>query len=140
MSSGLQLARITVYSTLAVVQMLSNEPPDLAGGAVLSGLILLILLPLILLQRLFIGREQYTTVSSKMRVTRVTLGSQARRIACIGVSLFVALQTLVPFLRHARWKLHGAVGLFSIFHRLGHWIAGARCSAMMNSSPASRIL
>ncbi len=72
-----QPAGITVYSTL-VVQMLSDEPPDIAGGAVLSGLILLVLLPLVLLQRVFVGREQYTTVSSKMRIARVGLRYSGR--------------------------------------------------------------
>ncbi len=108
-----QPAGITVYSTL-VVQMLSYEPPDIAGGAVLSGLILLVLLPLILLQRVFVGREQYTTVGSKMRVSRISLGSRTRWIACIGVSFFVALQTLVPFLATLAGSFMVRWGYFNI--------------------------
>ncbi len=87
---------IEVYSTL-VVHMLARDPPNVPGGAVLSTLILVILIPLIFLQRWFVGKEQYTTVGSKMRLTRISLGPTMRILMCILVSTFVAIQTLVPF-------------------------------------------
>ena len=90
-------ARIEVYSTL-VVDMLSRDPPNLSAASVLSSLILAVLVPLIFLQRWFVGREQYTTVGSKMRLTRIGLGSRMRLFTCAVVSFFVAVQTLVPFL------------------------------------------
>lgn len=90
-------ARIEVYSTL-VVDMLSRDPPNLPAASVLSSLILAVLVPLIFLQRWFVGKEQYTTVGSKMRLTRISLGPRMRLFACILVSVFVAIQTLVPFL------------------------------------------
>lgn len=89
-------ARIEVYSTM-VVHMLSRDPPNVASAAVLSTLILGVLVPLIFLQRWFVGKEQYTTVGSKMRLTRISLGPRLRIVACVVVSTFVAIQTLVPF-------------------------------------------
>jgi iron(III) transport system permease protein len=89
--------KIDVYSTM-VVNMLSRDPPNVPSAAVLSTLILAILVPLIFLQRWFVGKEQYTTVGSKMRLTRISLGPRVRIISCILVSTFVAIQTLVPFL------------------------------------------
>ena len=89
--------KIDVYSTM-VVNMLSRDPPNVPAAAVLSTLILAILVPLIFLQRWFVGKEQYTTVGSKMRLTRISLGSRMRLVSCVLVSTFVAVQTLVPFL------------------------------------------
>lgn len=106
-------AGIDVYSTL-VVQMLASEPPDVPAGTVLSTLILFSLIPLIMLQRLYVGRQHYTTVSSKMRMTQISLGRVARWVAFAITATIVALQTLVPFLAVFAGSLMVRWGYFSI--------------------------
>ena len=86
---------IQVYSTL-LVQMLNSEPPRLAEGSALSLFILASILPLIVLQRLYVGRRQYTTIGSKMRVEPVKLGPW-RWWAFAFVFTILIFQTVVPF-------------------------------------------
>ena len=74
---------IDVYSTL-VVKMLASEPPRIPEGAALSTFVLLCLVPLIFLQRSYVGRRQYTTVTGKMRAGPVDLG-RWRWPACAAV-------------------------------------------------------
>lgn len=108
-----QPAGIDVYSTL-VVRMLTDEPPRIAQGAVLSTVILVTLLPLIVLQRLYVGGRQYTTISSKMRMTQIDLGRVKRWAAFGVVSLLVAMQTVVPFFSLIAGSLMVRWGYFSI--------------------------
>ncbi|HZU08105.1 MAG TPA: iron ABC transporter permease [Chloroflexota bacterium] len=107
-----QPAGIQVYSTL-VVRMLSVEPPRIPEGTALSTLVLISLIPLILLQRLYIGRRQYTTVSSKMRTALVDLG-RLRWIAFGVVFSVVMLQTFVPFVATVAGSLMRRWGYFTI--------------------------
>jgi iron(III) transport system permease protein len=113
---------IEVYSTL-VVSLLTSEPPNYAGGSVLSALILLILIPLIMLQRWFVGSTSYTTVGSKIRITQIQLSKLARLSACVLISLFVAVQTLVPFLATLTGSFMVRWGWFQIPQpwTLKHW-------------------
>ena len=117
-----QPAKINVYSTL-VVQLLTNEPPNFQAGAVLSSVVLIVLLPLIILQRLFVGAGQYTTVGSKMRLTRISLGPRLRWVMCAIVSTIVAIQTLVPFLATLTGSFMVRWGWFQIPEpwTLEHW-------------------
>ncbi len=91
-----QPAGIQVYSTL-LVQMLNSDPPRLGEGAALSMLILAVIIPLIVLQRLYVGGRDYTTISSKMRLAPVQLGAM-RWVAFAIVVVILLFQTLVPFL------------------------------------------
>jgi iron(III) transport system permease protein len=105
-------AGISVYSTL-LVQMLNTEPPRLAEGAALSAVVLFTLVPLIVLQRLYVGRRHYATVSGKMRVGLVDLGKF--RWPAYGIVAFVVLlQTLVPFLSVLAGSFMRRWGYFSI--------------------------
>lgn len=108
-------AGIDVYSTL-VVQMLASEPPDIPTGTVLSSLVLICLFPLIIIQRIYVGRQHYTTVSSKMRLTRIPLGRIARWVAFGVTSAVVAMQTLVPFFCVFAGSLMVRWGYFSMAH------------------------
>jgi iron(III) transport system permease protein len=106
-------AGIDVYSTL-VVQMLASEPPNIPGGAVLSSFILFSLIPLIVLQRMYVGRQQYTTVSGKMRMTQISLGRVTRWVAFAITLTIVALQTIVPFLAVLAGSFMVRWGYFSL--------------------------
>jgi iron(III) transport system permease protein len=105
-------AGIQVYSTL-MVQMLNDEPPRIAQGSALSMLILAAILPLILLQRLYVGRRQYATVSGKMRLALIGLG-RMRWVAFAIVLTMVLLQTLVPFVSVVASSMMVRWGFFSI--------------------------
>ena len=108
-----QPAGVDVYSTL-VVRMLTDEPPRIAQGAVLSTVILITLLPLIVFQRLYVGARQYTTISSKMRMTQIDLGPVKRWMAFCIVGLLVLMQTAVPFFSLVAGSLMVRWGYFSI--------------------------
>ena len=108
-----QPAGVDVYSTL-VVRMLTDEPPRIAQGAVLSSVILIALLPLIVFQRLYVGARQYTTISSKMRMTQIDLGPVKRWMAFCIVGLLVLMQTAVPFFSLIAGSLMVRWGYFSI--------------------------
>lgn len=112
---------IQVYSTL-LVQMLNSEPPRLAEGAALSLLILASILPLIVFQRLYVGRRQYTTIGSKMRIEPVKLGAW-RWVAFAVVSVVLIFQTVVPFFSVVAGSLMVRWGYFWIPApwTLRHW-------------------
>jgi iron(III) transport system permease protein len=84
--------------------------------------VLLCLVPLIFLQRWYVGRRQYTTVSGKMRAGPVDLG-RWRWPACGLVASFVLLMTLVPFLSVLTGSLMRRWGYFGIASpwTLSHW-------------------
>lgn len=112
---------IDVYSTL-VVKMLASEPPRIPEGTALSTFVLLCLVPLIFVQRWYVGRRQYTTVTGKMRAGPVDLG-RWRWPACALVTSFVLLMTLVPFLSVVAGSLMRRWGYFGIASpwTLSHW-------------------
>src|SRR5262245_17914197 len=112
---------IDVYSTL-VVKMLASEPPRIPEGTALSTFVLLCLVPLIFLQRWYVGRRQYTTVTGKMRAGPVDLGRW--RWPAFGlVAGLVSLMTLVPFLSVVAGSLMRRWGYFGIASpwTLSHW-------------------
>lgn len=112
---------IQVYSTL-LVQMLNSEPPRLAEGAALSILILASILPLIVFQRLYVGRRQYATIGSKMRTESVKLGAW-RWAAFAIVFVILTLQTVVPFFSVLAGSFMVRWGYFSIPEpwTMRHW-------------------
>jgi len=105
---------INVFSTL-IVNMISDEPPRLAQASALSTFLMLILVPLILFQRIYVGRHQYATVGSKMRTAAVDLKGW-RWAAFALVLVFVLLQTLIPLLGTLAASLMKRSGFFFIDH------------------------
>lgn len=87
-------AEIDVYATI-LIRMVFSEPPFIEQGSALSSLVLIVLLPLVFLQRRH-TRGQYTTVSSKMKTTKADLGRWRYPIFGLVAGL-VALLTVVPF-------------------------------------------
>ena len=107
-------ANIEVYSTL-VVSMIGDDPPRLGQAAALSSLVLLLLVPLIVFQRFYVGRRRYATVSSKMRTALVELGGW--RWPAFGLVLaLVLLQILVPSLATVAGSFMKRWGYFAIEH------------------------
>jgi iron(III) transport system permease protein len=112
---------IDVYSTL-VVKMLASEPPRIPEGTALSTFVLLCLVPLIFLQRWYVGRRQYTTITGKMRAGPVDLG-RLRWPAWALVTGLVLLMTLVPLASVVAGSLMRRWGYFGIPSpwTLSHW-------------------
>ena len=112
---------IHVYATL-VVDMLGDEPPRLPEGAALSTLVLAALVPLIVVQRRFIGGRQYTTITGRMRQGKTDL--RRWRWPAFGLVLgFVVLSTLVPFFALVAGSFMRRWGYFHIAEpwTLRHW-------------------
>jgi iron(III) transport system permease protein len=103
---------ISVYSTL-VVSMIADEPPRIAQATALSSFILLMLIPLIMLHRLYVGWRNYATVSGKMKVTLTDLGPW-RWPAFFFVFGFILVQTLVPLFATLAGSFMTRWGFFSI--------------------------
>ena len=114
---------INVYATL-LVRMISDEDLIIEQAVVLSVIILMVLVPLIFIQRYFVGNRMYTTVSSRMRPTLMDLGKW--RWPAFGfVAVVIALLTIVPFLAIIAGSLMTRWGYFGIddVWTLKHWSA-----------------
>lgn len=114
-------AGINVYSTL-IVRMLNNEPPNIPEGSALSTLMLLLLIPLIIIQRAYVGGRQYTTVSSRMRPTQVDLG-RWRWVVFGGITALLMLMTVVPLVSVVIGSLMRRWGYFALANpwTLNNW-------------------
>ena len=114
-------AGIDVYATL-LVTMIRDEVPRIEEGVVLSVIVLLTLVPLIFIQRYYVGDRTYTTVSSRMKPTITDLG--AWRWPAFGfVAVVIALLTVVPFFSLLAGSLMNRWGYFNIddVWTLRHW-------------------
>jgi iron(III) transport system permease protein len=112
---------IHVFGTL-VVNMILGEPPRIQQGAALSVFILAVLVPLIVLQRMYVGRRQYTTVTGKMRPAKADLRGM-RWVAFGLVATLVAMLTIIPFLSLVAGSFMTRWGYFGIAQpwTLAHW-------------------
>jgi iron(III) transport system permease protein len=98
--------RFYVYST-HLYTMLQWEPPDYGAATALSVAVLLFIFPLILLQRRYVGRRQFTTVTGRFREGLVRLG-RWRWAGLAFVGIVAMLLTVIPlvmlfagtFMRH----------------------------------------
>jgi iron(III) transport system permease protein len=101
--------------------MINGEPPRIPQGAALSALILALLIPLIIFQRLYVGKRQYTTVTGKMRPAKTQL-NRMRWVAFGIVGFFVSLLTIVPFVSlvlgsfMVRWGYFGLTEPWTLKH------------------------
>ncbi|MGE5539508.1 MAG: ABC transporter permease [Gemmatimonas sp.] len=112
-----------VYST-KIYGLISQEPPEFAPASALATIGLLIILPLVLLQRVLISRRQYTTLTGKVQVQPARLG-RMRIPAFVFVSLVVALLTVVPLAFLVAATLMKLFGFFDIAEpwTLANWTA-----------------
>jgi iron(III) transport system permease protein len=105
-----------VYST-KVYQLVQQEPPSFGPATALSTLVLFILLPLIVAQRKWIGRRQYTTITGRYRAKPIALG-RWRYPALAFVALIALLITAAPM----SFVLLGTfMSLFGFFHIEHPW-------------------
>jgi iron(III) transport system permease protein len=115
-------AGIDVYATL-VVKMLSSEPPRIPEGTAMSTFLLMCLMPLAVIQRLYVGRRHYTTVSSRMRSGLIDLGRRRRWFVFGGILTLLLMMTVVPLFSVLVGSLMKRWGYFSIQApwTLEHW-------------------
>ncbi|HTM10792.1 MAG TPA: iron ABC transporter permease [Verrucomicrobiae bacterium] len=105
-----------VYST-KVYQLVQQEPPLFGPATALSTVLLLILLPLIITQRRFIARRQYTTITGRYRAKPIALGKW-KYPAVAFVAVVALLITLAPM----AFVLIGTfMSLFGFFHIEHAW-------------------
>ena len=87
--------RFFVFST-QIYLLIHQEHPRFASAMALSVMVLLLMLPLIVLQRRVSGRRRFTTVGSRFRAQRMALGRW--RWPAFGAVLALGLTTtIVPF-------------------------------------------
>jgi iron(III) transport system permease protein len=110
-----------VYST-KIYGLISQEPPQFAPASALATIGLLVILPLVVLQRVLISRRQYTTLSGKVQVQPTRLG-RMRLPALLFVSLVVGLLTVVPLGFLVAATMMKLFGFFDIAEpwTLGNW-------------------
>jgi iron(III) transport system permease protein len=97
-----------VYST-QVYSLIGQEPPDFAAASALATMGLLVIAPLIVLQRWVGGRRQYTTVSGKMKTQPARLGRWRVPVFLVMLAVVLTL-TALPL---------GFLGLASIMKLFG---------------------
>lgn len=113
--------RIDVYST-KIYRLLQQEPPLFAPATALSVLILVLMVPLIALQRWYTGRRRFTTVTGQFRGGLIRL-RRWRWPAFIFVAMAVCLLTIVPLCFLLLGTFMRLYGFFHIPHpwTLKHW-------------------
>lgn len=113
--------RIDVYST-KIYRLLQQEPPLFAPATALSVLILVLMVPLIALQRWYTGRRRFTTITGQFKGQLIRL-RRWKWPAFIFVAIAVCLLTIVPLC----FLLLGTfMRLYGFFHipqpwTLKHW-------------------
>jgi iron(III) transport system permease protein len=113
--------RFFVYSTL-VYTLIGQEPPDFAAASALGTIGLMLILPLIFVQRWLSTRRLYTTISGKMRTEPVRLGRL--RVPVFIVMLVVVLMlTALPLVFLGMASAMKLFGFFNISHpwTWEHW-------------------
>lgn len=83
-----------VYGT-KLYGLVAQEPPQFAPASALATIGLLLIMPLIVLQRWLISRRQYTTVTGRVQVQPTALGPW-RYVAFAFVLLVVIVLTAIP--------------------------------------------
>jgi iron(III) transport system permease protein len=114
--------RFYIFGT-QVYRLIGQEPPDYAGASALASIGLMIITPLILLQRYGAVRRSYTTISGKMRTDRVRLGAWRLPVFLV-LSVVVAFLIFLPL---SLLVLASCMSLFGFFDvpkpfTLDHWL------------------
>ncbi|MEE8519323.1 MAG: iron ABC transporter permease [Dehalococcoidia bacterium] len=113
--------RIDVFGTLLITFIRDDDPNFGAASALAAGM-MMTLVPLILFHRMYLGRRQYTTVSSKMTLKKLTLG-RWRWAAFGGVFTLILMLTVVPFVAMVFGSFMTRWGFFGLepAYTLEHW-------------------
>jgi iron(III) transport system permease protein len=104
--------RFYVYST-QLYTMLQWEPPDYGAATALSVAILLVIFPLILIQRRYARRRQFTTVTGRYRQGLIRLGGW-RYGAFAFVAAVSVLLTVIPLVMLVAGTFMRHFGVFDI--------------------------
>lgn len=115
-------ARIDVISTLLYRTVRSN-PPDYGGAAVMAVFALLIMIPLVLLQRWYSERNSFSTISGKFRSDQRKLGKWRIPVfilLLLGVGIMTVLPVVMLFMG-SFMKFFGFFGLTEVW-TLDHWV------------------
>jgi len=102
-----------VYATKIYELARATQPPAFGPATALSSLILLLLLPLLALQRWYVGRHHFTTVTGQFRSLPTPLG-RWRLPALCGMVLLVTVLTVVPTVALVLGSLMEKFGFFGI--------------------------
>jgi iron(III) transport system permease protein len=110
-----------VYST-KIYLMLANDPPDYAPASVLATSILVMMLPLIILQRWASTRRSYAVVTGRSSAARTRLGRWRWPVfaALIALVCFMSLLPLALLVMGSFMKLFGFFDLAELW-TLDHW-------------------
>lgn len=113
--------RFYIFGT-QVYALIGQEPPDYSGASALATMGLIIITPLILLQRYGSLRRSYTTISGKMRMDRVRLGIWRLPV----LAIMVVVVSFLIFLPMALLVLASFMTLFGFFEiaqpfTMNHW-------------------
>jgi iron(III) transport system permease protein len=113
--------RFYVYST-QVYSLIGQEPPDFAAASALATMGLLIITPLIFLQRWVSLRRKYTTVSGKMKTYPVRLG-RWRTPVLLFMVFVVMMLIVVPLFFLGLGSFMKLFGFFEIAQpwTVDHW-------------------
>jgi iron(III) transport system permease protein len=113
--------RFYVYST-HLYTMLQWEPPDYGAATALSVAILVIIFPLILLQRRYARRRQFTTVTGRYREGLVRMG-RWRYAGFAFVAVVAVLLTVIPLVMLVAGTFMRHFGVFDIVNAwtLANW-------------------
>ncbi len=103
-----------VYST-KVYQLVQQEPPAFGPATALSTAVLLILLPLIAVQRKLTARRQYTTITGRYRAKAIPLGNW-KNPALAFVTLIALLISVAPMAFVLMGTFMSLFGFFDIPH------------------------
>ena len=125
---------INVYST-EIHSMIEYDPlGGIAPASALSTFFLSILLILVVLNRVYIGQRQYTTVSGRYSNRTASLGRWRYPVFAL-VILIVALITIIPTGFLVIGTFMTVFGFFHIPHvwTLGHWTAVLQDSAFLSA-------
>jgi len=113
--------RFYVYGT-KIYTLIQQEPPQFAGATALATIGLVVIAPLILVQRSLIARGDYTSVTGRIRLAPMRLGRWRWPLFAF-VLLFVLIITVIPI---AFLIVASFMKLFGFFHvaepfTLAHW-------------------
>lgn len=103
-----------VYGT-KVYQLVQQEPPSFGPATALSTVVLVILLPLIALQRILSSRRQYTTLTGRYRPKAIPLGRW--KVPALALVVLVALViSVAPMAFVLMGTFMSLFGFFNIPH------------------------
>ncbi len=116
-------AQFSVYSTKLYL-LVSGSPPNFAAASILASMIVVVMLPLLVLQRWMSTRRSFVLMTGQYRPRVLSLGKW-RWPTFFLLLVAVALMSLLPLLLQLAGSLMTLFGFFAIPHvwTFAHWAA-----------------